>query len=61
MSQHLERCNGTQVLDLDTHQQLRRFKMRYVLPRQYKGVEPAQQALRQPLAPYHAGLFAWGT
>jgi hypothetical protein len=34
LSQHLERCNGTQVLDLDTHQKLRRFVMRYVLGRQ---------------------------
>jgi hypothetical protein len=34
LSQHLERCNGTQVLDLDTHQKIRRFVMRYALPRQ---------------------------
>ena len=32
--------------------------MEYVLFRQYKDLKPAQQALRQPQAPHHAGLFA---
>jgi hypothetical protein len=32
--------------------------MKCVLPRQYKDLKPAQQALRQPQAPHHAGLFA---
>jgi len=31
------------------------------LPRQYKDLKPAQQALRQPQAPHHAGLFALGS
>jgi hypothetical protein len=31
--------------------------MTYVLGRQYKDLKPAQQALRQPQAPHHAGLF----
>jgi len=35
--------------------------MKYVLPRQYKDLKPAQQALRQPQAPHHAGLFALGS
>ena len=35
--------------------------MRYVLGRQNKDLKPAQQALRQPQAPYHAGLFALGS
>ncbi len=35
MSQHLERCTGTQVLDMDTHQKFSRFVMKHVLPRQY--------------------------
>ena len=29
--------------------------------RQYKDLTPAQQALRQPQAPHHAGLFALGS
>ena len=29
-----------------------------LLLRQYKDLKPAQQALRQPQAPHHAGLFA---
>jgi hypothetical protein len=29
--------------------------------RQYKDLKPAQQALRQPQAPHHAGLFALGS
>jgi hypothetical protein len=49
------------VLDLLAHQNLRRFVMRYVLGRQYKDLKPAQQALRQPQAPHHAGLFALGS
>ncbi len=43
------------------HQKLRLFVMKYVLPRQYKDLKPAQQALRQPQAPHHAGLFALGS
>ena len=35
--------------------------MRYVLPRQYKDLKPVQQALRQPQAPHHAGLFCFCT
>jgi len=31
------------------------------LPRQYKDLKPAQQALRQPQAPHHAGLFSLGS
>ena len=33
----------------------------YLLARQYKDLKPAQQALRQPQAPHHAGLFALGS
>jgi hypothetical protein len=32
-----------------------------LLRRQYKDLKPAQQALRQPQAPHHAGLFAFAT
>ena len=46
------------MLDLLAHQKLRLFMMEYVLFRQYKDLKPAQQALRQPQAPHHAGLFA---
>jgi hypothetical protein len=35
--------------------------MTCVLGRQYKDLKPAQQALRQPQAPHHAGLFALGS
>jgi hypothetical protein len=49
------------VLDLLTHQNLRRFVMKGVLGRQYLDLKPAQQALRQPQAPHHAGLFALGS
>jgi len=35
--------------------------MKYVLPRQYKDLKPAQQALRQTQAPHHAGLFCFCT
>jgi hypothetical protein len=45
------------VLDLLAHQKLWRFVMKFVLPRQYKDLKPAQQALRQHQAPHHAGLF----
>jgi len=34
--------------------------MRFVLPRQYKDLKPAQQTLRQPQAPHNAGLFLLG-
>jgi hypothetical protein len=40
------------VLDLLAHQKLRRFVMKYVLPRQYKDLKPAQAALRP--------RFLWG-
>ncbi len=45
------------MLDWRAHQKLRLFVVTYVLPRQYKDLKPAQQALRQPQAPQHAGLF----
>jgi len=32
--------------------------MKCGLPLQYKDLKPAQQDLRQPQAPHHAGLFA---
>ncbi len=35
--------------------------MEYLLGRQYKDLKPAQQALRQPQAPRHTGLFALGS
>ncbi len=59
MSQHLERCTGTQVLDMDTHQKFRRFVMKHELPRQYKDLNPAQQAMRQPQSPAPSGAFCF--
>ena len=35
--------------------------MTYLLARQYKDLKPAQQALRQPQALQHAGLFVLGS
>ena len=49
------------MLDRRPHQKLRRFEIWYLLARQYKDLKPAQQALRQPKAPHHAGLFALGS
>jgi hypothetical protein len=49
------------VLDLLALGKLRRFVIWYLLARQYKDLKPAQQALRQPQAPHHAGLFVLGS
>ena len=49
------------MLVLHHQQKLRRFAILYLLARQYKDLKPAQQALRQPQAPHHAGLFALGS
>ncbi len=46
------------MLELLAQKNHRWFVMKYVLARQYKDLKPAQQALRQPQAPHHAGLFA---
>ena len=61
MSQHLECRLKPQVLNRLVLGKLRRFVMKHVLLRQNKDLKPAQQALRQPQAPHHAGLFAMGS
>ena len=61
MSQHLERYIEPQELDVRVLGKLRRFGILYLLARQYEDPKPAQQALRQPQAPHHAGLFALGS
>ena len=40
---------------------LSKLFVQLLLPRQNKDLKPAQQALRQPQAPHHAGLFAMGS
>ena len=50
LSQHLERKTEPQVLDLLAEQNLRRFKMRYVLPRQdYFELIPIRSNNLQPV------------
>lgn len=36
---------------------LSKLFIQLLLPRQYKGLKPAKQSLRQPQAPHHAGRF----
>ena len=43
------------------HLDLSRLVGLSLLLRQYKDFKPAYQALRQPQAPHHAGLFALGS
>ena len=57
MSQHLECRLKPQVLNRLVLGKLRRFVMKHVLLRQYKDLQPAQQALRQPQAPHTRGFL----
>jgi hypothetical protein len=43
------------------HQKLRRFVMKYVLPRQNKTCKLALSSCKALRAPHHVGLFAMGS
>jgi hypothetical protein len=55
LKQYKTRNLNKEIIDFlrFAHRVFESFKVR-----QYKELKPAQQALRQPQAPHHAGLFA---